>query len=147
MRWCRQILTGFLVVMSMHYAIAQADTLQSSKHKLFCKINIIKQNRDTLYTGTLDVFLYTKRVYRFMAWYPGTRVVRHKFTITQRPACYDCYSKRKMKEWEYDSTGTIKYYYIEKRRGGRIGPSTCRSITKHYQRGKLMSIDRKDCDK
>ena len=134
------------MVMAMQNTIAQVDTLQSSKHKLFSRVDIIKQNKDTLYTGTLDMFLYTKRVYRFMAWYPGTGVVRHKFTITQRPACYDCYSIRTMKEWEYDSTGTIKYFYVEKRKGGSRGPSTCKSITKHYAHGKLMSIDKKNCD-
>lgn len=108
-------------------------------------LGVLYKNKDTLYTRKLDKIFYSQRVYYFIAWYPGTRVMRHEFITRQRPACYDCYITSTKREWEYGEGGHLKYFYKEKRKGGSRGPTKCKCITKRYEKGKLINIERKDC--
>jgi hypothetical protein len=136
----------FLVILiSLLFCLKALGQAQVITVKDSAGLGILYKNKDTLYTRKLDKLFYTHRVYHFTAWYPGTHVVRHEFIIKQHPACYDCYITSTKREWEYDETGHLKYFYKEKKKGGRRGPTICKCLTKHYEKGRLINIERKNC--
>jgi len=120
-------------------SLGQKDS--TSKKDSYCRVKILTKNADTLYT--IKHTLAAGAIYRFTAYYTGTRNIKDKSITHIHPFCSDCESTRHEKHWYYNEKGQLTEYYEEKTVGGGwFGKETGWSVTKTYENGKRVKTVR-----
>jgi len=104
---------------------------------------IFKENKDTLYTMIRKPrILFSSVVYHFRAYYPGTKLKQHEWISVTRPYCYDCINTTRIREWYYNEKGQKTKFFKEKTKKSGRRNSTSVSITKLYENGKLIKVEK-----
>ena len=105
------------------------------------RVKILTKNADTLLT--IKRTWAGGAVYRFTAYYTGTRNIKDKSVTRIHPYCSDCESTTHEKHWYYNEKGQLTKYYKETSIGGSwIGKERSWSVTKTYENGKRVKTER-----